>query len=642
MLTLATLAILGLKNDTPVQIDGWTCHPTRLMVKSRQNLGSAVHRAGGRVLATFAEIGWSSIEVPAGQLKKARASLLSSKGIEQVEYDRAAKLAYTPNDPLWNNEWHLRTIKADLAWDTSKGSNDTIVAVIDTGVYTNHPDLVGNQWTNGAEIPGNGVDDDSNGYIDDIHGFDFAYNDGNPEDSLGHGTGCAGIVGATQDNNLGISGVCPKVRIMNLKACNDSGYLYDSYLVPAYIYGANNGARVYSMSYYSDRVSQAEKDAMNYAVAHNVLPVAASANEATNLPFYPAAYENVLSVAATDGNNNRSWFSDFGSWVDVAAPGQDLTTTSNSGDYMGFGGTSGACPHVAGTAALLIGAKPTATANEVRYAIEDTATLLDQPPFGQFSNYGLINAEAALNAILTTPAPAKPPVVRYIATLGQGPARSTIDPGSAVTARIYGRGFQGLQNLAVKRNGIPAQIVQVTRDYIDYTHVYRTPGDVSVWNGNTLIATVPNPSVPRTCHPLIEASCPSAWVDGGFFETIKDDDDNMIGHRDGDGNIVLLGTFRKMLANTTTQLRIKRSYAFGGDTESIQLYDWSSNSYPYGNWVTIASGTSSTTPTVTTVNVPDLAKYIDVEGTVYVRVRTTSTPNNEVLKIDSLRLQDKP
>jgi len=609
------------------------------MVKSTTPPTAVALKIGGSVLASYPAIGWSVVEVPLGRLKQSKALIESSNGVQLVQYDRAAQPAYTPNDPLWPNEWHMRTIKADLAWDTSKGSSNTIVAVIDTGIFVAHPDLATNIWVNQGEIPNNNIDDDNNGYVDDVNGYDFAYNDGNPEDTLGHGTGCAGLVGAVQDNNLGISGACPKVRIMNLKACNDNGLLYDSYLVPAYIYGADNGARVYSMSYFSDRVSQAEKDAMDYAVARNVLPIAAAGNAASVLPYYPAAYENVLSVAATNGNNNRSWFSNFGSWVDVAAPGEGLTTTSNNGDYMGFGGTSGACPHVAGSAALMIGAKPSATAKEVRYALEDTATLLNQPPWEEFSNYGLIDTEAALKAILTTPAPPKPAIVRYIATMGQSLSRAAKDPSLSVVARIYGRGFQGLQNLVVKRNGVPAQVLTVTRDYIDYSHVYRLISDVSVWNGDSMIATLPNPTVIRDCHPLVEASAPSAWVDGSFRETLIDDGVNMLGHRDGDGNIILHGTFRKMTANSITQLRIKRSYALGGGNESIQIYDWASFSYPYGNWIEVAAGTASTTPSVTTANLPNLANYIDFEGTVYFRVVTTSTPENQVLKIDSARLQ---
>lgn len=639
MILGASLLTINL-NELPVVMDGQLCHPQRLMVRSVPNVSDTVKLLGGKIIAKFPQIGWSVAQFEADKLQIAKKNLDHKLGSNNVQYDRASQLAYTPNDSYWANQWHMRQIKADLAWDTSFGNADSIVAVIDTGVLVTHSDLAGNVWVNSGEIASNGIDDDNNGYVDDVNGFDFAYNDGNPEDTLGHGTACAGLVGAVQDNNLGVTGVCPRVRLMALKACNDSGYLYDSYLVPAYIYGADRGARVFSMSYFSDRVSQPEKDAMDYAVSKNVLPVAAAGNASSVIPFYPGAYENVLSVAATDGNNSRSWFSNYGSWVDVAAPGQDLITTANNGDYTGFAGTSGACPHVAGAAALLVGAKPTATAQQVREALEDSAILLNQPPFGEFSNYGLINVQAALQALLTVPAPPKAPVVRYVTVLGQSVASNAIDPSRSVTSRIYGRGFQGIQNLAVKRNGVPANILSITRDYIDYQHVYRTAGDVTIWNGNSLIATVPNPIVKRTVHPLCEASNPSAWVDGGFSEALTDDNVNLVSHRDGDGNIILQGTFRKVNNNNITQLRIKRSYQVGGATEYIQVYDWASASYPYANWITIGQQTAVASPTVTTIDIPNLAPYIDVEHTSYVRIYLAGADPNELMKIDSLRLQD--
>lgn len=613
-------------------------HPTRLLVKAaKPSVQAAVSRIGGRVLATYPQIGWSTVEVRPGTLEQSRGALATSPGVKAVAYDRAARLAYTPNDPLWPNQWHLRTIKADAAWDTSFGSNQVTVAVIDTGVLRTHEDLAPNMWENTGEIPNNSLDDDGNGYIDDRYGWDFAYNDNSPDDDYGHGTPCAGIVAAVQDNNKGGTGIAPRARIMNLRATNNDGYLFDSYLVPAYLYGADNGARVFSMSYFSDRVSQAEKDAMDYAVSKGVLPIAASGNSSHVLPYYPGAYENVLSVAATDESNGITWFSDWGTWVDVAAPGQGLTTTGKDGGYTGFGGTSGACPHVAGIAALLIGAKPTATASEVRNAIEDTATLLNQPPYGEFSNYGLVNAQAALAAILNGPAPQKPPKVRYVATMGQGPAQSALDPSTSVVARLYGRGFMGVSNLAIKRNGVNAQILAKTRDYVDFRLVYRQAGDVTVWDGASQLATVPNPVVVRTCRPLVEASG-SATVTGGFFETVVDDGSVMTCQRDGDSNIVLAGTFRKVTPNTITQLRVRRGYAANGGTEYLQLYDWTTASFPYGSWDTLWQGTASAAPTTTTVAVPNLAKYIDFEGTVYFRLVVIGAAGQA--NVDSVRLQD--
>ncbi len=623
MFSVAVATVLSVHSkELPIVVDGWLCNPTRLMVKApAQSARAAAVKVNGRVIATFPQIGWATVELPPVDLHAARKAMESVSGVQKVAYDRAAQLAYDPNDPLWPNEWHMRQIKCDLAWDTSKGSDQTIVADIDTGCLVTHPDLAAN--------------------INVGLSYNFVDNNTDVTDVRGHGTGTAGLIGAVQDNGIGLSGACPHLQIMVLKACNDSGYLYDSYLVPAYLYGADHGARVFSMSYFSDRVSEAEKSAMDYAVAHNVLPIAAAGNASSIIPFYPGAYENVMAVAATDENNQRCWFSNYGTWVDVSAPGQDLVTTANNGDYMGFAGTSGATPHVAGVAALLIGAKPTATSDEVRDAIEDTANSLFQPPFGEISNYGLVDAQAALNTILTVPAPPKPCVVRYVATLGQGPATSQIERTSSTTARIYGRGFQGLQDLKIIRNGKLCTILNRSRDWVDFILVFRNQGDVQVWDGSNLIATVPDPVVPRICNCLVEASAPTASVTGNFFDTVIDDGKTMVATRDSNGNIILEGTFRKVLANATMQLRVNRFFTMPGGSENIQLYDWSSASYPYGNWVDVSVLSTSTTPSMTLINVPDIARYIDFEGTVYVRIVGSNLPAGDTLEIDSMRLQDR-
>src|SRR6185295_7407802 len=165
---------------------------------------------------------------------------------------------------------------ADVAWDTLKGAPTVRVAVMDTGLDYTHPDLAANVWTNPGEIPSNGIDDDSNGYIDDVHGYDFAYNDSDPNDNFGHGTSCAGLVAARQDNGIGVTGVAPLCQLVGVKAALDSGYFYDSANVPALLYCADMGFQVISMSFYSDGVTPAEGDAINYCWNHGVLPVAAA------------------------------------------------------------------------------------------------------------------------------------------------------------------------------------------------------------------------------------------------------------------------------------------------------------------------------------------------------------------------------
>ncbi len=639
---LVPLSLLLSKADfeVPILIDGTRCHPKRLMVKMSRTSELAVKTARCKVLARFPQIGWESVEIQNPNLKESKSQIESILGDGSAQYDRAAELAYTPNDPLWPDQWHMRTIKADLAWDVSKGSNSTIVGLIDTGLRTDHEDLAANVWVNSGEIPGNNLDDENDGYIDDVNGFDFAYNTGTPTDTLGHGTGCAGIIGAVQDNNLGVSGACPKLKIMALKACNDSGYLFDSYLVPAYIYGADHGAKVFSMSFFSDRVSQSEKDAMDYAVAHGVLPVAAAGNDASVLPFYPGAYENVLSVAATSESNLKSGFSNYGTWVDVAAPGQNLRTTSAGGGYQGFAGTSGACPHVSGVAALLFGAKPTATATEVRNAIEDTAQVLNQAPYGEFANYGLINASAALTALLGTPAPPKSVAVRYIANLGQGPVGFPLVPTTFFRARMYGRGFEGISNLIIKRGTRTCLIYERTRNWIDFENQDRWIGDVELFDGATRLAVVKVPITHYVCNPLVEASGIGSSVTGGFTETLINDNITMNVSDDGAGKITMQGSLRRISRLLKKSLQLRRSYSLAGGIENIMIYDWASASYPYGNWVTIATNPAPTTPTNLTISLPDISRYVDPEKTTYIRIQVTGVASGTILKLDSLGLHD--
>jgi subtilisin family serine protease len=271
-----------------------------------------------------------------------------------------------------------------------------IIAVIDTGVDYNHEDLATNIWNNSDEIPNNGIDDDGNGYIDDVRGYDFvdtdtyywehsycvnlseedySNKDNNPSDIHGHGTHCAGIIAATQQNGKGISGVCPGCKIMPVRAgysislddnLGKAGALDLDSIVQSIYYAANNGADVISMSFGGGE-SQSEKNALDYAYSQGVVLVAAAGNDNSYTMGYPAAYENVIAVAATDANDKKALFSNYGDWVDIAAPGKDILSLRAEGSdmygtkgrivqdkYYVASGTSMATPYVAGAVGLLI------------------------------------------------------------------------------------------------------------------------------------------------------------------------------------------------------------------------------------------------------------------------------------------------
>jgi len=633
------LLALSVRDNAPLDFHGVLCHPSQLLVKLQSRSSEkAVERSGYRIVRRMPEIGWVVVQIPFASHQSSIDALEGVAGVSTVEVDRAARPAYEPNDPMWPDMWHMTAIRADLAWNTTFGSSDAIVAIIDTGVKWDHPDLAGNVWTNGGEIDGNGIDDDGNGYIDDVHGYDFAYNDPLPDDVHGHGTSCAGLAAAVQDNAIGVTGVAPRARIMCLKAAIDSGYFYDSANVPAYLYALANGARVISCSFYSDRVSQAERDAIDYIEAHGVLPVVAAGNDNTVLPFYPAAYEKSLAVGAVGTNLLRASFSDWGSWVDVAAPGTNLRSTSigSSGYTNGFGGTSGATPHVAGLAALMFGMNPLATVAEVRAAIEDSATPTIQNPFGEWTNYGLIRCDSAV-AALASPAPPKAPKVAYMTPIGA----TTFDPlpGEGFhRARIYGRGFQAPRVVEVRFGGVPTTILDQTRDYVDVV-LPTVGGPVEVIVDGALVSEFTRPPVKRLTYPLIEASTKSATLTGGFRQALSADGQPITLTRRSDGSFLFEGTFRKVIPFNKGMLNIRLRYpgATAG-TEKILLYNWSTASYPYGTFTELHSGPISPNWTLLRQKLARPSNHIDPEGTMYLVIEVTGANSGTTMEIDQMQI----
>ncbi len=301
-----------------------------------------------------------------------------------VEPDYFSYISVTPDDTQWGDLWGMVKVKAPDAWDYSTGSSNVTVAIIDTGIDLDHPDILSNLWKNEAEDSGTlGVDDDGNGYLDDVTGWDFVNGDRTPDDDHSHGTHCAGTVGAVGNNTNGVVGVCWSVRLMALKAANAEGAIADSDSAEAILYAVDNGADIISASYGGSSFSQTELDAIAYANGKGVLFVAAAGNEGNNndaTPVYPAGYEspNILSVAATDQNDALASFSNYGQTsVDLAAPGVEILSTVPGGGYESMQGTSMATPHVAGAAALLLSSNPLYSHLQLKQALLDT---VDQVP----------------------------------------------------------------------------------------------------------------------------------------------------------------------------------------------------------------------------------------------------------------------
>jgi hypothetical protein len=275
-------------------------------------------------------------------------------------------------DPLYGQQWHLGATNVPTAWQWLEdhslppgGSRDIVVAVIDTGVDYTHPDLAANMWVNPPEFGGTpGVDDDGNGYVDDIYGADTVTPDGNPLDDHGHGTHVAGIIAAQADNGVGGVGVAYNVQIMALKAAQYSGVLASSDIAEAVYYAVEKGADVINMSFGGYVRSQVEEDALAVAFGSAVLVAAAGNDGYVNLPcpfgqdMYPAAYNWVLGVMASTSGGGRAGFSNYDCMphdsheYELLAPGVDVWSTLSNSQYAAWDGTSMAAPIVSGIAAL--------------------------------------------------------------------------------------------------------------------------------------------------------------------------------------------------------------------------------------------------------------------------------------------------
>jgi subtilisin family serine protease len=302
-----------------------------------------------------------------------------------------------PNDPFYQvHQEHLRLIGLPEAWVFTTGDARPI-AVIDTGVDLDHPDLAAKIWTNADEIPDNDVDDDGNGYVDDVRGWDFVNRDALPQDDHSHGSHVAGIAAAHTDNGEGIAGVAWQSPILPLKVLNNHGDGTFADVAEAIIYAAENGACILNLSLGGEEFSQTLQDAVTYAQSQGCLVVAAAGNSDTQpTPVeYPAALPEVVAVAATTDDDIPAPFSNRGPEVDIAAPGVDILSANNSGFYYFGNGTSMATPHVSGLASLIWSLQPTLTANQITHIITSTARDVHMPGWDPQTGWGRIDAQSA-------------------------------------------------------------------------------------------------------------------------------------------------------------------------------------------------------------------------------------------------------
>ncbi|MBT4760217.1 MAG: S8 family serine peptidase [Bdellovibrionaceae bacterium] len=420
-----SLIAIGLTQYTFANVEQFEAVPGEYVVKLKNDVKSLTDlnlekfaTQGVRVISEEN----NTILVKREFLEKTQFALTALNNQPEIEYAEPNYIYRTnrlPDDPELSKLWGLVNkgnalagvdIGAEQAWDIQTGSKKVIVAVIDTGVDYTLSDLSPNMWTNDAELNGEaGKDDDGNGYIDDVYGYDFANTDSDPIDDHGHGSHCSGTIGAKGNDGKGLVGVAWNVRIMALKFLTKSGSGSLEGALKSIDYASKMGANIMSNSWGGGSHSQALEDAIKRASDAGALFVAAAGNHSGDndaKPTYPATYdvENVVSVAAIDNNGRLAGFSCYGQkTVDVAAPGVGILS-STPGGYKSWSGTSMATPHVSGIAALLLSEFPEMTHKEIKERLIATAKPLSQLRVKTVAG-GVANAYYAL---LNEPAPKDP------------------------------------------------------------------------------------------------------------------------------------------------------------------------------------------------------------------------------------------
>jgi subtilisin family serine protease len=357
----------------------------RLLVKfqptaSATEVKRTLAAAGATEAATIRGLGVRVARVPAGSLSSALRSLRSKRAVLFAEQDaRVAPSDVVLNDFRWRDSWALPKIHAPKAWGITTGNSQVIVAVLDSGVDFQQPDL------QGAFVPGR----------------DIYNNDADPSDDNGHGTGAAGVVAARSDNGVGVTSICGSCSIMPVKIAGSDGYATSSTMASGITWAVDHGARILTISFASPTSSSTVASAIQYARNHNALVFASAGNYSSSAAYYPAASPGAIAVAATSESDSLESYSNYGSWVQLAAPGCNYSTLwtakYSSNPYNLYCGTSSAAPAAAGIAALALSRDPSVTADQLEQALYNGAT-----PVGSFVKYGRADAFGTMKALGAT------------------------------------------------------------------------------------------------------------------------------------------------------------------------------------------------------------------------------------------------
>ncbi len=427
------------------------------------------------------------------------------------------------DDPLIQEQWYLKRIGVPSAWKESTGKG-VLIGVIDTGIEENHPDLQKNLWINSKEDINNngkidpyassielngvfgdfdGIDNDGNGFIDDVIGYDFVdqdlinsgdytTRDGYPSDERGHGTSVTGIIASEKDNGIGIAGIANNAKVMTLRAFDITGNGQDDDVAASIIYATLNGVHILNCSFGDVFKSPLVEDAIQFAIANNVVVVVSAGNERASFDRYPANIGGVISVSATTDQDRSASFSSFGNFISLAAPGVNILTTDRNGRYQAFAGTSASAPIVSAVAALVLEKNPNLRPNEIKSLLESSSEDIGTPGWDVLFGAGLVNAKSAVEGanftLMSIESPQQEQLFLRESTLSIPISISTMNPlfESAELSWGYGNSPSTwntlyFHNIQFKNKNV-AQLL--TTNLLDSTIILRL--EIKLKNGKTI------------------------------------------------------------------------------------------------------------------------------------------------------------